>query len=208
MAFSHIDKNGRTNWLCQCDCGAEETIRGKSLRSGNTKSCGCLHRDATIQRNHAGRLDLLQQRFGRLIVVAFSHLDSRGFGNWHVRCDCGNEKIVCGTDLRKRTTKSCGCWRREIKTTHGHTIGGFSPEYESWRAMLDRCENPNATGYKYYGGRGIVVCEEWHSFENFLRDMGLRPPGTSIDRIHPDGDYEKQNCRWATASEQRRNQRS
>lgn len=91
---------------------------------------------------------------------------------------------------------------------HGHTRNGhFSPEYESWRGMNERCNNPNHNRYDLYGGRGIVVCERWRKFENFLEDMGLKPsPTHSIDRYpNKDGNYEPVNCRWATDAEQVRN---
>lgn len=88
---------------------------------------------------------------------------------------------------------------------HGHTVGKFSPEYHSWVAMHQRCTNPKRSAYKHYGGRGISVCARWLNFNNFLADMGLRPLGTSLDRINVDGDYEPNNCRWADRVTQARN---
>ncbi len=78
----------------------------------------------------------------------------------------------------------------------------------TWQSMLNRCRNPNAVDYARYGGRGILVCERWLDFQLFLQDMGERPEGRSIDRIDPDGNYEKSNCRWATAKEQSANRKN
>lgn len=96
---------------------------------------------------------------------------------------------------------------RPIK--HGHAVGGKeSRTYSSWRSMLKRCYDPRSNGYERWGGRGIAVCDSWReSFANFLADMGERPEGMTLDRIDNDRNYEPDNCRWATWSEQRRNQR-
>lgn len=94
--------------------------------------------------------------------------------------------------------------------SHGHTRGRQpTPTYRAWVNMNTRCSNPGSTQFKFYGQRGISVCERWASFENFLSDVGERPtPKHSLDRIDPNGNYEPANCRWVTHTTQCRNRRS
>jgi hypothetical protein len=157
--------------------------------------------------------DLTNQKFGRLTVLCFIGRGKHGGdAQWLCRCDFGKQSVIVrGNNLHSGHTKSCGCWNLERSTKHGRTRKGTeTAEYCSWRCMKARCLNPKHKYFKHYGARGISICWRWLSddgFENFLADLGERPKETTLDRINVNGNYEPDNCRWAAASEQRRNQR-
>ena len=158
-------------------------------------------------------IDLTGLRFSRLVVIGRGQRTAGGQTTWLCKCDCGNEVTAQAANIKNGATRSCGCIRKEqlsvfnTNTKTKHNLCKTS-EYRIWGGMLTRCLNKNTQEYHNYGGRGINVCERWKSFENFLFDMGKRPSKNhSIDRIDVDGNYSKENCRWATFKEQCYNKR-
>ena len=159
------------------------------------------------------RLDLTNQKFNRLIVIEFAGINKNQNSLWSCLCECGIFKISLGTEIKKGTIKSCGCFRESVlvknhRIKHGHSRRGkMTQTYRSWADMLKRCNNKNSWAYKYYGGRGIKVCKRWFKYENFLEDMGIRSSKLTLDRKDNDKGYELSNCRWATRKQQSQNRR-
>ena len=146
--------------------------------------------------------NLINFKFGRLTVVGEANYKLYGVQTvWTCRCDCGLFRDVTISHLTTGHTKSCGCIGKG--TTHGMSK---SLEYFSWASMKDRCYNPNNIMFSHYGGRGIEVCDRWiNSFENFYKDMGLKPDKYSLERIDVNGNYEPENCIWIPYNHQQKN---
>lgn len=153
--------------------------------------------------------DLTGQRFGRWTVISFSHKVKKN-AYWNCICECGTSKYVHRSQLVHGKSKSCGCLRDELASeragTHRMTGTSF---YLVWKNIRARCENETNNSFKYYGARGIKVCERWHIFENFHEDMWSSwREGMSIERADNDKDYEPSNCSWILKGDQSKNRRS
>lgn len=145
-------------------------------------------------------------RIGRLVVL---DKDVQKQGYLICICDCGTIKSIRSSNL-VRFIQSCGCLSKELRSQCAKTHGkSQTPEYRTWCAIKERCDNATSSSYHNYGGRGIKICDTWkHSFETFLKDVGKKPtPQHSIDRINNNGHYEPSNVRWATPKQQSRNNR-
>lgn len=143
------------------------------------------------------KTDLVGKRFGKLIVKNDYIKTKSNKAKWLCKCDCGNEKYILRHDLISGSTKSCGCIKSSIGNLSNTRI------YQIWANIKYRCFNSNCSAYKDYGGKGITICDEWLDFMNFYNwaiNNGYSD-NLTIDRIDVNGNYEPDNCRWVTKSE-------
>jgi hypothetical protein len=147
-------------------------------------------------------IDRTGQRFGKLVVLSRMGVGANKKVLWKCRCDCGKETNVVAGALVTGNTTSCGCYLQARITKHG---GWKKASYNTWRAMMRRCTNPNDKDYARYGAKGVKVCPQWYDYLQFERDMGEPTGEETLDRIDPYGGYTPENCRWASLPVQARN---
>jgi hypothetical protein len=162
---------------------------------------------------------IVGQKFGRLTVIERAENNKHKHTRWRCMCDCGNEIVAIGQNMKKGSTHSCGClWKEMLDskvflrsgTTHGDSDSRL---FSIWRGMRKRCHYEKDISFYNYGGRGIVVCEEWNgkgkyeTFKIWALENGYQE-NLTLDRIDINGNYEPNNCRWATMVEQGANRRT
>lgn len=218
-------KDGSFQWVFRCDCGKEFFAIPRNFIKGSCKSCGCV-RFKNIEigeygvgtRTRVNPKDFIGRKNNLLTVIGIEKPESGGRLKLKCRCDCGNTTYVFPYQFTSGDVKSCGCkkkniWNghREVKWQIKHGLCG-TRVYHEWTAMKDRCYNPNAQNYDRYGGRGIIMCDEWKNdvtkFADWVDSVGGFKKGLSVDRIDNNGPYAPWNCRLATAKEQLRNIRT
>lgn len=166
-------------------------------------------------------IDLTGNRYGRLLVLRREGTRRSPCGStkvlWRCLCDCGNETVVAGSELKTGKTKSCGCYHKETiaeigRSSRKHGDSQNSRLYTIWSGIIQRCQYPKHVEFYRYGGRGISVCDEWRDYSNFKNwaiETGYNDNDKlSIDRVDNDGDYSPDNCKWSTVIEQSNNRSS
>lgn len=183
-------------WEFMCDCGRTTKALATKVKCGDVQSCGCL-----LKTRRIGLEDLAGRSFYKLTAIEF--VEKRGSNDyWRFRCECSTEAILRASHVLSGHTKTCGCGRYSSAPRKKDCLA-----YKSWSSMLLRCYNPKNDNYRFYGEKGVSVCDRWRgSFDLFLEDMGPRMSrDLTLDRIDGSKGYYPENCKWSTKAEQSNN---
>lgn len=191
-------------WNCVCDCGNTFVADQSRLKNGQTQSCGCYQKERIFLSKFK---NLEGQTFGRLTAISYFYKNNLIY--WKCKCSCGNEKDILGSHLVNNRTTSCGCLHKEIASNVNKKHGMSNTKlYDKWLSIKFRCYNPKFIEYDRYGGRGIVMCDEWKdnfmSFYNWAISNGYAD-GLTIERKDINGNYCPENCCWIPLKLQARN---
>lgn len=202
-------KHRNVIWHCVCDCGNEIDLPANALVNGNTSSCGCMRNGGVGGGVGGGKpIDLTGKRYGKLVAIKRVGRSKDRDSLWLMKCDCGNTCVKNARSLNNGDVTSCGCNYKSYDHANGRL-------YRVYHGMKARCYNKKNVSYKWYGGLGVKVCDEWlndfNTFAKWALDNGYdktAPRGQlTLDRIDPTGNYEPSNCRWISIAEQQLNKR-
>lgn len=195
-------KKSYVEYECLCDCGNTIIKAHSNLVSTVGEKCCSNCKTPKVE-------DISGKRFGRLTAIKYIGKSKGKQTLWECKCDCGNIAIVHHQNLKSGHTSSCGCYNSEVASEREKEHGQSGTRlYNIWHDMIYRCYNGNHRSYKDYGGKGIIVCNEWkddfEAFRNWAIENGYKE-NLSIDRIDSDKNYCPENCRWATDIQQANN---
>lgn len=206
----HSPKDNHYFYKVKCSCGNETIIAGTYLKTGKRSAC----KICNVAKSNNQKTDFLEigKRYGKVIIIENLGKIKPDVSNhryYKIKCDCGREEII--RDSLLRTGKKTECYNCSIKKRPQYKHGKTNTRlFKIWQGMKQRCNCETCDAFKWYGGRGITICEEWKDFENFYQwamNNGYKAE-LSLDRIDVNGNYEPINCRWATDKQQMNNMRT